>query len=172
MGRAKMPRVRQTTWLDVLADLPPHVESTGCDMGPTDLLIVAAGFEERAQAILRSEWWPHPRETVIVEYPTNYEDNLTTKAAFEAASKSTTILHYSKMSFVDKCRSIFIERAGLPDHRIVVDISGMSSYVFFTIMGTLVRFCEGARVTVFYAEAEEYFPTEAEMEGLRVELGG
>lgn len=166
-----MPTVTQTSWADIVGALPdyrPWSDSYGSEAA---LLVVAAGFEERARAILQGEWWPEPGRLVVVEYPTNYEENRETRVAFENRHENATVIRYTKSSFVEDWRSYLNNNEGFSGKHIVVDVSGMSSYVFFGLMEGIFDICVNATLTIFYAEAEEYFPTKDDLDGLDKALG-
>ncbi len=166
-----MPRVSQTTWPDVMASLPECTPWQSEANRTVDLLIAAAGFEERSRAILRRENWPSPTKILVVEYPTNTEDNDSTLAAFRNIGAACTIVRYNRKRLVEDVRVHLDQLAGTEVKQIVLDISGMSSYVFFGVMSAMLSHSTDTRLTIFYAEAAHYFPSRADVEGLETALG-
>ena len=166
-----MARVTQITWSEIVATTPGfepwHLEAAE----RVDLLVVAAGFEERARAILNADLWPNPKQVLAIEYPTNLEDNRETFDAIYEKSCFLESIRYERRLFLEDCRQYFNRYSGFSGKHLVVDLSGMSSYVFFCLMETLVQCCAEAKVSIFYAEALEYFPTKGDLEGLQNALG-
>ena len=166
-----MARVMQTTWADIIGRMSDCERWIEDDVGEVDLLVVAAGFEERARAILDSRFWPEPKEVVLIEYPTNLDDNIETLNAFRDKFPSSEVIRYTRRLFLEDFQQYLDKKSGYPGQHIVVDLSGMSSYVFFGLMDILFKRCSDASLTVFYAEALDYFPTREDLEGLENALG-
>jgi hypothetical protein len=159
-----VPDIVNVDIADVAARLP-QLENIGTDRGlPTkiDLLIVSAGFEDRAQAIIADLVHTTIGRTIAITYPTNQLDNAGAQRKY-ADSFAALPLEYARGSvFRDIARLL----SGLPcDARIVVDLSAMASYVIYPALAAILsRARDDSRLAIYYAEADSYAPTLDEWE--------
>src|SRR5690606_10513146 len=95
-----------------------------------DLLVVCAGFEDRAAAIVKAIDGVAVRELLIVEYPTNETDNAAgMECLSQISSTNTTSIRYQRHCFFRDISEV-VARLGIGQgHRVVVDVSAMASYV-------------------------------------------
>jgi hypothetical protein len=146
---------------DILGNLP-KIESFNIDR-QVDLLITTLGFEDRTHSIidkLVNTGKMHKKPILLIEYPTNKEDNIKNYSFFEKAAKAMESplirLTYSRKDFTQKLGYQLDEILAKKSY-IVFDISSCSSYVFYPIMKALYNL--DIDLSIVYSEAEKYYPT-------------
>jgi hypothetical protein len=128
-----------------------------------DIFICTLGFEDRTHSVIdkyTSSGHSNVKTIVVIEYPTNKEDNAKNISYFEkAAAKLSSLLvriEYSRKSFLqdltDKIGSLCDNNCS-----VLFDISTCSSYVFYPVMKMLYR--SSISLQIVYAEAAKYYPT-------------
>lgn len=146
---------------DVLGCLPEReplsIEST------VDLFIATLGFEDRTHSIiekLRDSGKLHKKPILLIEYPTNKEENAKNYSFFEKAAESMAAplihLQYTRTDFTLKLRQQLEKILNNKSH-VLFDISTCSSYVFYPVMKELYK--SNIDLRVVYSEAEKYYPT-------------
>jgi hypothetical protein len=130
-----------------------------------DLIVCVIGFEERSHAIIDKIAAARSQQNttlLLVRYPTNQDDNNANEIFFEAAGKQ--IGHTKQISYSRKEYSRLVGQT-LSDltsvgSKVLFDISSCSSYVFYPTISALLNL--DIELTIGYAEAETYYPTENE----------
>ena len=125
-------------------------------------LVLCGGFEDRAIGVLRCFEVAQDLTIILVRYLPEYPEN-----------RDEDILEWAKRKGGDVRECIYdrqapagggeavVDRLRGADH-VFVDVSGMSRLLIVQIVVALVE--AGFRFTIVYAEAAQYFPTEAEFE--------
>lgn len=146
---------------DILGNLP-EIEPFNIDR-QVDLFISTLGFEDRTHSIidkLVATGKMHKKPILLIEYPTNKEDNMKNYTFFEKAAKAMESplisLTYSRKDFTQKLGHQ-LDKILIKKSHIVFDISSCSSYVFYPIMKALYNLDIDLRIV--YSEAEKYYPT-------------
>jgi hypothetical protein len=149
---------------------PPLTESGDLDLAETDVLVIAAGFEDRAFAFLHSalaRGWQF--RVILIDYlPHNPENRIdATRAACAKCGLSLEVITYNRENPKGFGDSLLASMGARPG-RTLIDISGMSRLL---IVQTLVALCNSdesfQRSFVIYTEAADYPPTfEVAMEAL------
>lgn len=159
--------VQNVNCLEVVSGLPDVVPFSSVDLSnrACDLLICAAGFEHRSAAIARVNPAFSPNKVIVVDYPTNKVDNLASRETImsQFSSIATALVTYNRRTFR---RDLSVELGGVIGRdgaKVVVDISAMSSYVVYRVLYVLCEYLPAASIGVFYAEAEDYYPTSDEI---------
>ena len=144
-----MSTITEMMWNDILSGIGNVEPWPKEGVGMVDILIVAAGFEDRARAILDPSYWPNPKSLMTVIYPTNYKDNEMALSSMRERARDCLVTEviYKRGNFRQSLRRHLCSK--VPSTHIVVDISGMSSYVIFSVMGSIWEFCRNASVTIF-----------------------
>lgn len=135
-----------------------------------DLLVIAAGFEERASAFPRilSEKPASKFHTVLVgRYQTNPEDNA------RRFSQVEPMLHRMSSNIkevdADVPEDVLRSMLGISDATkitsVLFDISGASSSFVFSIIGAISQVIPEANVVIVYAEAARYSASRKSLEG-------
>ena len=153
---------------------PVLVPVESVDLAGGDVLVLCAGFEERAVSALRSAVGrPHQHfAAIVVEYEPRYEDNRRGEIAEMCGRVGVdpTWLVYDRRApggFGDE-----IARQVADASRIYVDISGMSRMLAVQSIVALGQRRRGlAGVHVLYTEARSYPPTELEVKARAVQGG-
>ena len=144
-----------------------------------DIVVGAAGFEERCLALPQmARGMPgRPADALFYSYPMNEPENKLRLAELQAIAQvsfgSFRIVGPNERDLASELRSLVQSRTRERRPRVLVDISGMSGrLLLFVCRQALLLDCD---LTVFYAEAAEYRPTQAEFSLQRphyVENGG
>jgi len=71
---------------------------------------------------------------------------------------------YDRGTFVSVLHETFSQWKGGTGLRVVVDLSGMSSYVLYRVLSLIWTELQGAQVAIYYAEGQEYAPTRGDWE--------
>lgn len=164
-----MPTISNSTIQDIISELPDWTPF----VAPEDvsLFVGTIGFEERSPHCFKS--WasatkvPNSR-ALMVEYTTNVEDNEKRRREFVKYANKWNI----QMDFVEYARpALFgeVERAlrDIDSEEIVLlDISSVSSYVFFPLAQALCNALPQSCLRICYAEASKYYPTQREWNDL------
>lgn len=153
-------------WLGLLPK-PQAVMTDRVDLTANDVLVVCAGFEERAVAAIGSACRrSRGFDVVVVHYRPAVDENRGSEilGLCEKASVKVVELTYDRENpagFGSMLVRQLSERTG----RIVVDISAMSRLLIVQILVALAARASGlANCEIVYTEAGEYPPTEAEVE--------
>lgn len=160
-----MPEIITVEAIDVLGKLPEIVPWTSTLIGgdSIDLLVCCAGFEDRSAAIVSNLQSCHVRTAFVIVYPTNSPENRRAVEAFQALGPSTERIElpYARGNFAHRLRTELARWQGREVH-VVVDLSAMASYVIYRVLWALWEQLPQARLSIYYAEAEDYRPTRAE----------
>ena len=166
-----MAIIHEKTIDEVIAALP-ELEPLDRQLDEaTELLILisAAGFEERARDLVtqKPDIW---HDLVVVTYPTNQVENQSGQDAFRRAKAKNTYseIAYERREFWDrvcKCLSQIPENG--KGYQVVVDVSGMSSYVFYPLMESIRQEVRLANLGIVYVEADKYHPHQDVWESFR-----
>lgn len=141
------------------------------ELSECELLIIAAGFEDRALHLFEKIWCPEIRKLAIIKY-SHLSENET---AFEKVSVFlenktedqlvlTTYLDSNLPGQFEKNFEALLKNFTLnpTTGKIWVDVSGIPTFAICM----LLRICRHnyplKEVVIFYTEAKEYFPTESE----------
>lgn len=160
-----MPTLRDSTLDEVLSSLEPWIPYYADER--SDLFVAAVGFEERASPCF-VEWCQARRDlggrALLIEYPFNKEENAVENAKFEKAAADAGIKvdrrSYHRLALYGQAVSFFLEYA--QDADVLLDLSGVASFVFYPLLSALVDTAPRARLRVCYSEAIHYFPEESE----------
>jgi hypothetical protein len=147
----------------LLTILPSSGEAPDIRLSPTDALITAAGFEDRALAAIRSLASSSSGNLVVLTYSTGDKRNHPKAFISEARAKA---LPNKNITFVDYDR--FEPHAFHPALRkcleaikvskVILDISAMSKLTILLCLDVCRRL--KLTVSVYYAEALDYGPSE------------
>jgi hypothetical protein len=167
-----MPIIHQYKLEELIARLP---ELEPFDRQLTEsrircVLIAAAGFEDRARAIVEKSQGYHWQDMCVIIYPTNTNDNQAGELAFGQMScyKIENRVVYERQTFWESLQKYFNAYKNEGDSLcFVVDVSGMSSYVLYPVMEAVRRFVPRARLAVFYVEAAQYHPKKEDWDSFR-----
>lgn len=162
-----MPEIRTTTGADLWSKMPEIVpwDRKLCPEG-IDLLICCAGFEDRAIAVADDLSTVSLQSSILVQYPTNPTENASAVSRLRALRDGQ--LHddvpYDRGTFLSRIRKAVARWRGQPGIRVVVDLSGMASYVVYRVLDALWEELGTAQLAVYYAEAHDYAPTREDWE--------
>ncbi len=161
-----MPEITQFDIAHVMHNLPELVPWNPALVSPghIDVLICCAGFEDRATAIVNDVIEISIDQVAIVVYATNTEDNAPAldKLRQISARSEHKELPYDRHNFfacVRKCLELWKDRDGV---RVVIDLSGMASFVAYRVLKAVWDELPSARLGIYYAEASGYSPTRDE----------
>lgn len=146
----------------ILADFNDRTAFNADTPREADVFISTMGFEEdRSAALFKSMVESHRLKNaicIIIEYPTNTDDNEKAKPLFEKCRKNVKSLEYipyAREKIGEEISAIIPAKT----KHIVVDISTMSSYVFYPLFYKLINSFGPSSLSVIYAEAKVYQPT-------------
>jgi len=151
---------------DVLADLP---EVIPVSTARPELVLSALGFEDRAPAVvadLSTLGTFENGQLCLIRYPTNAEDNEKHYDEFCSAvggEDKIIPINYERHDFQAQLGEI-INANCTENHSVVLDISTMSSYVFFPTFFCLME--QDIDLHIAYCEAASYGPSKEEWEGV------
>jgi hypothetical protein len=160
-----MPALRDSDLDDVLSSIAswrPFDPGGACG-----LFVGAIGFEERASACF-IDWCAARKgrggKAFLVEYPMNQADNAAQESrlllAADAAGIRVIRRNYTRLALFGQAQAFFAEEAR--DASILLDLSGMASFVFYPLISAICDSAPGATLDVCYAEAARYFPGRSE----------
>ena len=164
-----MPTIITRSVDDFLSNLPQWTIFSG-HAGQTNgtLFIGTVGFEQRSPACFES-WCGSLGEdsgrAMLIRYPTNKQENDEQWVRFESMASAhevtITSVQYSAENFFE---SIQEELKTLLNRTssVLLDISTISSYVFYPLFKALLLLAEDRTMSIVYAEAETYFPSKGE----------
>lgn len=160
-----MPEITQITGVDLWSHLPEVVpwHSNLCPAG-IDLLIGCAGFEDRATSVVEDLRGIEVRAGVLVVYPTNASDNAAAIKTFQKLGHRPAEIPYQRGKFLSQIRKQLAPWRGRQGIKVVVDLSGMASYVIYRVLDALWCELPMAELAMYYAEAQDYAPTREEWE--------
>lgn len=157
-------KIRQIDLGDVLEKLPEAELFKPEDMQSVDLVICTLGFEDRTSGLvtrLSGVDWLSGAVLLMISYPTNKNENSAHLDEFRKVGermKKFWEVHYSRSTFqADLAKILDMIPA---EGRVLFDVSTCSSYVFYPAMRSLST--RNFNLTVGYAEANVYCPTEEE----------
>ena len=163
-----MPEILQVSLGDVLRDLPEVVpwKPSLIGDGGIHVLVCCVGFEDRARAVFGDIRDIAVESVAGVVYPTNQEDNAVSLKAFKgcAAQKKPVEIEYDRRSFLKSIRESLAPFSGIEPARVVIDLSGMASYVVYRVLWAVFEMLPQAELGIYYAEAEHYSPSQEEWE--------
>lgn len=162
-GEVTMPIIHQVSVDEIIARLPElepleetHLNGSGCKV----ILFAAAGFEDRARALIEqfppSVW----DDLLLVCYPTNEADNESTRRAYrhlDITGERTELL-YDKGTLWQQLDDALTKYNDGNGCAAVVDVSGMSSYVLYPLLESIRQKLPRALLGIIYFEADEYHP--------------
>ena len=161
-----MPDISQSSVADVMMTLPELVplERALADSRGFDALITCAGFEDRATAVMDDLAGSRIEHALIIDYPTNAQDNAPARTKLEKLPATATPerIEYNRFDFLCRIRDWLRPYEDRDPMRVVVDVSGMASYVVYRVLSAIWETLPLARLGVYYAEAAEYSPSESE----------
>jgi hypothetical protein len=154
---------------EILAALPKPAlaDVTGFAFVPEDWLIVCAGFEDRALAVLQNAVVSgHSFNVLLIIYepvlPQNKESAI--REICGQTGLKIVDLAYHRQNPIGFGRQV-VEKLSGATGRIVVDVSAMSRLLIVQVLVALSRTPKGFfNCAVAYSEAQEYPPTRAEAE--------
>lgn len=166
MGRLTlMTEIAPVDYADIhckLPDLVPfNVDALG-DMGAA-YLICCRGFEERSFAVQEDFHTSTLSGLLVVSYPTNEEDNVSSEQAFSRlqANSNLSVL-YERGTFLTQVREAVRAWENDSTTTVIVDLSGMASYIVPRVLWAVWQELPKARCAIYYAEANTYHPTQDE----------
>jgi hypothetical protein len=136
-------------------------------IAPEDWLIISAGFEDRALAVLQNAVArQRPFNVLLVHYEPHFQENhsdILSKTMQEAG------INFSEVTYDRREPAGFgntiLEKLSVCQGRIIVDISGMSRLLIVQVLVALgTRFTGFRNCFVAYAEAKDYSPSQEEAE--------
>jgi hypothetical protein len=160
-----MVEIAEINSAEILSRLPEIVpwDASLLDDG-INVLICCAGFEDRATAILADLAGVPIRNGIVVLYSTNPADNVNALERFRHVTnwEIRTEFPYDRATFTSMLRQHLKQWRDEPAVRVVIDLSGMSSYLIYRVLSAVWEELPAARLGVYYAEAQEYAPTRQE----------
>lgn len=150
-------------------DFPDATKFDELEIDTPTSLVAVAGFEERAKAIFEEfdgrNDTNYIQTAAGIQYKPNNNRNdvqalergLSSLGLSEDSTQRLTFDRYNPDSF-EPVFSDFLD--SIPEEHILLDISGMSKLLIMISLHLLAE--RDYSVTIFYAEAEEYSPTEEE----------
>lgn len=161
-----MVEISQVGIADVLHRLPEVVpwRNVLVASDALDLIICCAGFEDRSISVLNDFRNQSIAVGALITYPTNERDNAPREATFCSSDivRSWRKVRYDRDSFLHELREVLKCCQEQSSPRVVVDLSAMASYVMYRVLAAVWEVLPNARLAIYYAEADHYFPTEAE----------
>lgn len=155
---------------------PKELEKT---LRELDVIIVAAGFEDRAFHVLASCPSSMAAHLILVVYENDIPGNdaiaqkfmSTANQKFDPGRVNILPLRQSRIrEFIDEFAQIF--RSLAPNYdKVGVDISGMPSYLIFAVLNHVRENRPYQNQKVLYTAAKDYTPTKEEYEGLKDKQG-
>lgn len=141
------------------------------------LLLVGAGFEERARAVLMMLSSRAIDGLVAVLYRPPLADNRATELLIDRYEKKhrppkTRVIHVDcdprqPRRFSEAMRSALMEFEHLVEGEVWVDVSGMPMHVICISIALCRARWPDRAIRIIYTEAREYFPTKNEYEGVK-----
>lgn len=160
-----MPEIIKIQTKDILRKLPDLIpwNTQNIKHNNIDVLICCAGFEDRAKAISEELSHIHINTLIVIQYPTNLEENRESLASFKNLSfDSIHEIKYERNNFYQQVVHKLSSIPTKEDCQIVVDISAMASYIVYRVLNAIWENNAFANFAIFYAEAAEYSPTKVE----------
>jgi hypothetical protein len=171
-----MPILHEVRVDEVIAGLP-EIEPLDKDLlsakGEQILLFAAAGFEDRARALISQ----HPAKTwsdiILVRYPTNEADNEPTLQMFRGLviQGERREIVYNRASLWGDLNEVIAKYNSGEGVRAIVDISGMASYVIYPVLEVIRQKLPLATLGVVYVEADVYHPRKQAWDAFRNSIG-
>lgn len=159
-----MPTINRVDIDDILARFPEleQLDDSSFSSG-IDLYIAGLGFEERANAVVKTIGSDRIAKAILVRYPSNEEENATNCEELVATLGKEKISEvvYDRATF-DLVLHQTITSLMPNKGRIVVDVSALASYAIFPILDSILDNCDEHHLTVAYCESSQYFPTSRE----------
>ena len=150
----------------------PEIERTAPSLGPGDVLILCAGFEDRATKVL--EELAHKGcsgfSVLCVHYKPDVAENKLDDvvALCKEASAPCALVEYDRENPAGAARKILREvdeGAGL-----FVDVSGMSRLLIVQLVAEIIRCRRADRASILYVEAMDYPPSCEEVDTQLAEM--
>lgn len=147
-------------WPDVLSGDEPH---------ESDLLIVCAGYEDRAHAVLERLPRSSRPQTILIHYVKGPEEDNDAydkmKKTFRERSIVPVEIEYDFRKSKEFADQFALTLKGVNtdvESRIWVDVSGLTTYGICIVLEACRRLCSFRPVRILYVEAKSYYPTELE----------
>jgi len=151
---------------DIVSSLPALVPSTSLVVERDGVLIACAGFEERALSGVGCARFENGARAVLVDYlpanPRNRRSDLEAECRQRGAVEVLWLLYdrFDPKVFVP---NLELQLAGRTS--VIIDISAMSKLAIILCLEACSR--QDLSVTLFYTEAAEYGPSQADYEKAR-----
>ena len=161
-----------------MSDLTP-IPLDDATTSQLDLLILAAGFEERARAVLTGSEFAADAHVILITFendiPLNDQNNLEYERMVSEIFRSDRIhrlvLRLNEVvEFKQRLRDILGSLAESVS-RIGIDVSGMPAYATFAVLYEAREARPYQEQIIFYTSANEYTPSEKEYEELVAKQG-
>jgi hypothetical protein len=153
-------------WLAALAK-PGFERITQYMMAPDDWLIICAGFEDRALAVLQNAVSiQRPFNVLLVHYEPHFQENKSDiiRKIIQDAGVNVSEVTYDRQEPAG-VGSAMLEKLSVCRGRIFVDVSAMSRLLIVQVLVALgTRPAGFANCFVAYAEARDYSPNQGEAE--------
>lgn len=146
------------------------------DRNPSDcdLLLLAAGFEDRALHFLSNSNFKKDTHCILIEFPNHPEFNSNifstyfNKASELFAEGKIHIVRLGETSIQSFEKDLNEQLLKLPRHitKVWIDISGMPTYAICISLNSVRTIYPNQSQSIIYSAAENYFPTFEEYEEL------
>lgn len=160
-------------FLSVRARLPGELAAEADNCG---LYVAAAGFEERALAVIRAVPAIRSRPIVLLRYQFGPPENdMSFKQARDLVGQAKPLVVDFDLARLQSFESAFAENLSALMPMVGeawLDISGLPTYGICIILRVLRERAPMTRIRVIYTEAKNYFPTEAEYRRNSAKHGG
>jgi hypothetical protein len=150
------------------------------DYNEVDILVAAAGFEDRALQVLQTAEFAADARCIILKYTNNLQENEQAFAKYRRlahekfGAENTFVIEIGLDDIDDFSSRLSGLLNDLPRtlYRSAVDISGCTAYLICLVIKCLrERFPFGSQ-KVFYTSAKKYLPTFEDYEGMKAKAGG
>lgn len=142
------------------------------ELDSSELVIIAAGFEQRSLTFFNKVWGEGIRNLLLIKYEAGPKENNTAFAKINATIKRTARFHQKvncvaldtnkPLRFEQDLQQAILQQK-LPNYgSIWVDLSGISTYAICIILRICRAHFPMMDLNLIYTEAEAYYPTEKE----------
>ena len=158
-----MPEILEIGSAVLFAHLPEIVPWDDAILNDQEigLLICCAGFEDRSAAFVNDFSKITIKSIAVIQYPTNMSDNVSPLDAFDSNDnwKCREVWKYDRSYFLRDVRKRLSQLENEGVTRVIIDLSGMASYVLYRILSAICDEAPHVRLGIYYAEAEHYAPS-------------
>lgn len=150
------------------------------DYDQVDILVLAAGFEDRSLQVLRTAEFSVDARCILLKYRNNLQENEQAFAKYRRlahqkfGADKTLVIETGLDDIDDFSEKLFSLLNDLPRslYRSAVDVSGCTAYLTCLVLKCLrERFPFGSQ-KVFYTSAKNYLPTFEEYERMKAKADG